>query len=51
MPLDEMGEWISRECDCEKHDECFYEFDDGGGRTRYCNCKCHKKDRVKPKQQ
>ncbi len=42
MPLNNRGEWISHPCHTVKHNECAEEFDDGGGRTKYCDCDCHR---------
>ncbi len=42
MPLNDKDEWISRKCNLNKHENCLHEFDDGGGRTVFCNCHCHK---------
>lgn len=46
MSLNDRGEWISRKCYLDKHDECFHEFDDGGGKPAFCDCDCHKKNQT-----
>jgi len=45
MPVSVRGEWMSDPCSVGNHRRCPEEFDDGGGRTKYCDCDCHRERR------
>ena len=46
MSINERGEWISNQCSKKRHIQCPHEFDDGGGRRAYCDCDCHREEKI-----
>ncbi len=49
MPINRRGNWVSRDCAQGEHSRCPHDFDEGGGRTAYCDCDCHRAKRDEEK--